>query len=148
MFFVCNVDGIGCCLMMGKVFVSGPIQGMETGQSYRKVIRDICARCGYEVVDPWEREKVIYDGTGSGWWDRVPPADFIKRDLEDIEKCDVLVAFLPRLSAGSCMELFYAKLRGKKTICVCQIESPSPWIIAHSDIIVKKIEELESALKQ
>jgi len=134
--------------MKGKVFVSGPIQGMETEQSYRDVIREICVRCGYEVVDPWEREKIIYRGTEPSWWNRVPAADFIRRDLEDIEKCDVLVAYFPRLSAGTCMELFYAKLKDKKTICICQIKSPSPWIIVHSDVILKKVEELEDTLRK
>jgi nucleoside 2-deoxyribosyltransferase len=133
--------------MKARVFVSGPIQGIEMDQSYRNAIREIIVRCGHEVIDPWEREKVIYDGTQVGWWNRVPPADFIRRDLEDIEKCDVLIAFLPKLSAGTCMELFYAKFRGKKTISVCQIENPSPWIIAHSDIVLEEIGELENALK-
>jgi len=133
--------------MKKRVFVSGPIQGMETEQSYRDVIRDICVRCGFEVVDPWEREKIIYHGIEPSWWSHVPASDFIRRDLEDIKRCDVLVAFFPRLSAGTCMELFYAKLKGKKTICICQIENPSSWIIVHSDVILKKIEELEDALK-
>jgi len=74
-------------------------------------------------------------------------ADFIRRDLEDIEKCDVLVAYLPTLSAGTCMELFYAKLKKKETICICQFENPSPWITVHSDIILTGIEKLEKALK-
>jgi nucleoside 2-deoxyribosyltransferase len=134
--------------MKKKVFVSGPIQGMETQQSYRDVIREICLRCGYEVLDPWEREKIMYDGTDLGWWNRVPAADFIKRDLEDIEKCDFLVAYFPKLSAGSCMELFYAKRQHKKTVCVCEIENPSPWIIVHADVILKKIEELDDFLRQ
>jgi len=133
---------------MKKAFISGPIQGIETEQEYRKVIREICVHCGFEVVDPWEREKIIYNGTRTGWWNRVPATDFIRRDLEDIEKCDVLIAFFPRLSAGTCMELFYAKLKHKKTICICQIKNPSPWIIVHSDMIIKKIEELGNALKR
>jgi len=134
--------------MKRKVFVSGPIQGMEKEQSYRNVIREICLRHGFEVVDTWEREKVIYSGTEDGWWNKVPAADFIKRDLEDVEKCDVLIAYLPTLSAGTCMELFYAKLKGKKTICICKIENPSPWITVHSDITLKDIGELEKALNQ
>jgi len=134
--------------MKRKVFVSGPIQGMEKEQSYRNVIREICLKHGFEVVDPWEREKVIYSGTEDGWWNKVPAADFIKRDLEDVEKCDVLIAYLPTLSAGTCMELFYAKLKGKKTICICKIENPSPWITVHSDITLKDIGELEKALNQ
>mgnify|MGYP006266980927 CR=1 FL=1 len=134
--------------MKRKVFISGPIQGMEGNQSYRDAIRNICLRCGYEPVDPWEREKITYRGTEHGWWNKVPAADFIRRDLEDIERCDVLIAYLPRLSAGTCMELFYAKIKGKKTICVCQMKNSSPWITVHSDIILKRIEELEDTLRQ
>lgn len=134
--------------MKRKAFISGPIQDMETEQSYRDVIREICIRCGYEPVDPWQREKIIYKTTEPGWWKKVSAAGFIRRDLEDLEKCDVLIAYLPRLSAGTCMELFYAKLKGKKTICVCPLENPSPWIIVHSDTILKDIDELEVPLKR
>ena len=130
-----------------KAFISGPIQGMETRQGYRKRISEICIRFGYEPVDPWQREKIIYKGTEHGWWEKVPAEDFVKRDLEDIEKCHVLIAYMPRLSAGTCMELFYAKMKGKKTICICSLKNPSPWIIVHSDIIIKKIRELENTLK-
>jgi nucleoside 2-deoxyribosyltransferase len=132
--------------MRKRAFISGPIQGMETEQEYRDAIRDICIRCGYEPVDPWEREKVLYRETRYGWWNKVPAADFVRRDLEDIERSDVLVAYFPKLSAGTSMELFYAKLRGKKTVSICQIANPSPWIIVHSDKVIKKIEELEDAL--
>jgi len=133
--------------MKKKVFLSGPIQGMEENQSYRDVIRDVCLRCGYEPIDPWLREKVIFKGAEPDWWKNVPK-DFIKRDLKDIEKCDLLVAYLPRLSAGTCMELFYAKLKGKRTITICEIENPSPWIIAYSDVILNRIEDLEDLLKK
>lgn len=134
--------------MKRKVFVSGPIQGMETEQHYRDIIDEICVRCGFEVVDPWKREKVLYNGAEHGWWNKVPVADFVRRDLEDIEKCDVLVAYLPKLSAGTCMELFYAKLKDKKTICISQVENTSPWITVHSDIVLKSIEELEKVFKR
>lgn len=129
--------------MKGRVFVSGPIQGVETEQQYRDIIGEICVRCGYEVVDPWKREKVLYNGIEHGWWGKVPVADFVRRDLEDIEKCDILIAYLPKLSAGTCMELFYAKLKGKKTICISQIDNASPWITAHSDIMLKSLKELQ-----
>jgi nucleoside 2-deoxyribosyltransferase len=131
-----------------KVFISGPIQGMETQQSYRTAIQQICARCGFETVDPWEREKILYRGTQPEWWNKVPAASFIRRDLEDVQKCDVLVAYLPKLSAGTCMELFYAKIKEKRTICICTIENPSPWITFHSDVMLKSIGELEPVLKQ
>lgn len=134
--------------MKKRAFISGPIQGMETKQHYRDAIREICIRNGFEVVDPWQREKILYRGTKSRWWDKVPAADFIQRDLEDIEKCDVLIAFFPQLSAGTCMELFYARLKGKKTISICQIKNPSPWIIVHSDAVLKSFDELEGAFRK
>ena len=120
---------------------------MENNQSYRKVIRDICLRCGFEPVDPWLREKVLYRAGKIKKLD-MSSASFIKRDLGDIERCDILVAYLPRLSAGTCMELFYAKLKGKRTITICELENPSPWIIAHSDILLGKIMDLEEYLKK
>jgi len=130
-----------------RVFISGPIQGMESNQSYRDVLRGILGRYGFDVFDPWDREKVSYASTGAEWWRNVPPAGFIKRDLEDIEKCNYLVVYLPRLSAGSCMELFHAYRKGKETILICELENPSPWIIAHSNRIFKTIGEFEDFLK-
>jgi hypothetical protein len=56
--------------------------------------------------------------------------------------------YLPQLSAGACMELFYAKRKGKKVIVVSGMPCLSPWIVVHSDRIVKRFEELEDALKQ
>jgi len=133
---------------MKKIFISGPIQDMEENQSYRDVLRKICKRYGFEPIDPWLREKVLYRMGDAHWPLREKPFDFIKRDLEDIRGCDILVAYLPHLSAGTCMELFYAKLIGKKTITICEIKNPSPWIIAHSDILLRKIKDLEDCLKE
>jgi hypothetical protein len=57
-----------------------------------------------------------------------------------------MVVYLPKLSAGACMELFYAKRKGKKIIVVSEMACLSPWIVVHSDAIVKKFEDLEDAL--
>ncbi len=45
------------------------------------------------------------------------------------------------------MELFYAKRKGKRVIVVSEMECLSPWIVIHSDAIVKSFNELENALK-
>lgn len=135
-------------MVEGKVLISGPIQGMEREQSYRDRLRRLLKEHGYDVVDPWQRERVVYSPTGREWWKNVPSTGFIKRDLEDIDRCDALVAYLPRLSAGTCMELFYAKSLGKRTIVICELENPSPWIVHHSDILLKNIEKLKDYLKQ
>jgi nucleoside 2-deoxyribosyltransferase len=130
-----------------EVFISGPIQGMELEQSYRERIGGILLDHGYEPIDPWQREEVAYSTTGKEWWKNVPATDFIRRDLEDIDRCHMLVAYLPKLSAGTCMELFYAKTRGKITVVICQLSNPSPWIIAHSDIFLRTIAEFRDFLK-
>jgi nucleoside 2-deoxyribosyltransferase len=134
--------------MKKRVFISGPIQGMENEQSYREIISKICVKLGYETVDPWRRERAIYGGDEPCWWTEVPAAGFVERDLEDIEKCDVLIAYLPKLSAGTCMELFYAKRKGKRVITISGMDALSPWVVVHSDRILRSIGELEDALRQ
>jgi nucleoside 2-deoxyribosyltransferase len=134
--------------MKKKAFISGPILGMENNQAYRDRIREICVKLGFEVIDPWRRERVLYKGDEQCWWSKVPAASFVERDLDDAEKCDVMIVYLPKLSAGACMELFYAKRKGKKVIVISEMECLSPWIVVHSDAIVKRFEELEDALRQ
>jgi nucleoside 2-deoxyribosyltransferase len=134
--------------MKKKVFIAGPILGMETNQGYRQEITEILLRQGLDVIDPWKREKVLYNGDEKCWWDKVPTFDFIQRDLDDAESCDIMVVYLPILSAGACMELFHAKRKGKKIIIVSEIECLSPWIIAHSDMVLKDFSQLEDALQK
>lgn len=134
--------------MAKSVFISGPILGMETEQGYRKTIAQICKRLGLEVIDPWLRERVLYRGDEKCWWDKVPAEGFVQRDLDDADRCDVMVVYLPKLSAGACMELFYAKRKGKKVVVVSDVSCLSPWIVVHTDAIVKGFPELENALRK
>ncbi|MCW3994807.1 MAG: nucleoside 2-deoxyribosyltransferase [Candidatus Bathyarchaeota archaeon] len=134
--------------MAKLVFISGPILGMERQQEYRKIITGICQKLGLIVIDPWKRERVLYNGTEECWWDKVPVFDFIQRDLEDADRCDVMVVYLPILSAGACMEMFYAKRKGKKVIVISENKCLSPWIVFHSDVIIKGFSDLEDALKK
>ena len=134
--------------MKKKALISGPILGMENDQAYRDRIRKICVKLGFEVIDPWRRERVLYQGDEQCWWTKCVPTDFVQRDLDDADRCDVMIVYLPKLSAGACMELFYAKRKGKMVIVVSEMECLSPWIVLHSDVIVKRFEELEDALRQ
>ena len=117
---------------------------MEKRQSYRETINRIYREKGYVVIDPWEREKIIYRNLVKA---SMVNFNFIQRGLEDIKNCDILVAYMPKLSAGTCMELFYAKHMGKRTICICRIKNPSPWIVAHSDKMISRIDELRNILR-
>ncbi len=134
--------------MKKQVFISGPIIGMEKQQDYRKTITDIVEKTGFEIIDPWKRERVLYNGTEQCWWGKVPTFDFVQRDLDDADRCDIMVVYLPVLSAGACMEMFYAKRKGKKVIVVSSLPCLSPWIVFHSDLIIKDFSQLEEALKK
>ena len=106
-----------------QVFISGPIIGMEKQQDYRLSITEIAHKLGFDIIDPWKRERVIYNGTEECWWDKVPTFDFVQRDLDDADRCDVMVVYLPILSAGACMEMFYAKRKGKNIIVVSPLNA-------------------------
>ncbi len=134
--------------MTKKVFISGPILGMETEQGYRKIVTEICERLGFDVIDPWKREKVLYRGDEACWWTKCVPMEFVQRDLDDADRCDIMIVYLPKLSAGACMEMFYAKRRGKKVVVVSEIKCLSPWIVVHSDAIVNRFAELEDAIRE
>jgi nucleoside 2-deoxyribosyltransferase len=134
--------------MKKQVFISGPIISREKQQRYRKTITDICAKLGFGVIDPWKRERVLYNGTEECWWDKVPTFDFVQRDLDDADRCDIMVVYLPILSAGACMEMFYAKRKSKTIVVVSEMECLSPWIVFHSDKIIKSFSQLEEALKK
>jgi nucleoside 2-deoxyribosyltransferase len=133
---------------MKKVFIGGPILGMEKEQDYRQTITAIANKLDLEIIDPWKRERVLYNGTEECWWDKVPTFDFVQRDLDDADRCDIMVVYLPILSAGACMEMFYAKRRGKKVVVVSPIECLSPWIVFHSDTIIRSFDQLEETLKK
>jgi nucleoside 2-deoxyribosyltransferase len=134
--------------MKKKAFISGPILGMENDQGYRETITEICVKLGFDVIDPWHREKSLYKGDEKYWWPNVPASGFVQRDLDDAKHCDIMIVYLPKLSAGACMELFYAKRKGKKVVVVSEMECLSPWIVIHSDAIVKNLSKLEDALKK
>ena len=135
--------------MKKQVFIAGPILGMENNQDYyRKTINDIGQKLGFDVIDPWKRERFLYKGTEECWWNTYTEYDFIQRDLEDADRCDIMVVYLPKLSAGACMEMFYAKRKGKKIIVVSDMECLSPWIIFHSDLVIKSFGQLEEAIKK
>lgn len=135
--------------MKKQVFIAGPILGMEDNQDvYRNTITAVAYKLGFEVIDPWKREKCLYKGDAECWWNTYETYDFVQRDLDDADRCDVMVVYLPKLSAGACMEMFYAKRKGKKVIVVSDMEKLSPWIIVHSDAIIKCLDMLEETLRK
>ncbi|WP_309491849.1 glycerophosphodiester phosphodiesterase family protein [Candidatus Hecatella orcuttiae] len=125
-----------------RVFLAGPIQGMEADQGYRETLKRILREKSFEVVDPWEREKFYYPQSQEG------VKGLIRRDLMDIDRCEFFLAFLPRLSMGVAMELFHAKKKGKETFVLTSLKELSPWVAAHADRVFRTFDELETYLAE
>jgi len=129
--------------LQGKVYIAGPVHGMEDNQRYRQKLKQILASKGFSAIDPLERQKLnSSNSTGIS----LSPKEIINGDLNCLGECDFLVAFLPQVSAGTCMELFYAKTMNKKTIVISSMDALSPWIIGHADHIFKTAEDFENWL--
>jgi nucleoside 2-deoxyribosyltransferase len=65
----------------------------------------------------------------------------VKRDKVGITMADIVLAFCPRPSWGTSMEIMYAYHLHKWIVTICDEEDPSPWLIAHSDVIVPTLED-------
>ncbi|MCL2642097.1 MAG: nucleoside 2-deoxyribosyltransferase domain-containing protein [Candidatus Bathyarchaeota archaeon] len=135
--------------MKKQLFISGPILGMEDNQEhYRNIITNISQKLGFEVIDPWKREKYLYKNQEKCEPSSHKKYDFVQRDLDDADRCDIMVVYLPKLSAGACMEMFYAKRKGKTIIVVSDMEQLSPWIKVHCNTIIKNFDTLEETLNK
>jgi len=73
----------------------------------------------------------------------------VERDLQQIDECDGIVAFIRSQSVGLFMELFYGymKYKRKKPIYIIlheskHILSTHPWLLTVSDKIFKNVDEL------
>ena len=69
----------------------------------------------------------------------------VKKDLQNIEDCDILIAYIEEPSFGTSMEIFFSsKVLGRKIYIITECESP--WLEVHG-IIVKNIEQLLEVLE-
>jgi len=127
-----------------RAYLAGPIQGMENKQDYREPLTNLLKARGFEVVDPWLREQAYYRGASS----REEALKLVKRDLLDLKRCEFVVAFLPKVSAGVAVEIYQAKQLGKKVLLVSSLENLSPWIYAHVDKVFPSLEKLEEFLEK
>ena len=90
-----------------KVYIAGPVSGVEGFRHNFKRAHGLLTRSGYEGVDP------TAPGLVEGWEYR----DYINRGLRLLEECD-LICMLPGSanSPGAQLELHYAVLCGLPVI--------------------------------
>lgn len=135
-----------------KVFLAGPIHGYEDKQDYRTKIRGILNKYNVAFYDAWEEEGHRNEFAVRNWQDERYYADSLilrQKRLAQVDKSDLIVAFVPKESFGTATELTRAVEVGKKIVIICLMNKPSPWIISitRPALFFKSIEEFATALR-
>ena len=119
---------------MKTVYLCGPINGRtdEDAKNWREQVKASHPKC----LDPMRRD---YRGR------ELEPGiarEIVDGDIEDIDASDTLLVFFDRPSAGTAMEVFYAKQKGKRVVVIDAQDKPlSPWLVHHSDVVVRSVSE-------
>jgi len=116
------------------------------GISKIRKIQSLLKEKGFHVIDQISDEDYskIKDFRGK----KDIAEEITKHDLDFIKESDVLVALIDRPSYGVAVEIYFAKIIGKKIITMSKRKVPSPWPIAFSDRIINDEEQLVSALRE
>jgi len=114
--------------MTKSIYLSSP----SKFRTYSIIVKNELEKLGYDVFDPLENELTFP----------------VERDIEEIKKRDMLIAILPSLSIGGCMEIWIAHEFGKKVIVFSPMNSSHPWLKYCATNIFTKIDDLISYMKK
>jgi nucleoside 2-deoxyribosyltransferase len=124
---------------MKTVYLAGPINGCTDAEALDW--RDDMTRRlnGFNVISPMTRD---YRGKESESVEEI-----VEGDKADIDGSDIVIAFCPKPSVGTSMEVFYAFEIGKIVIVYAPPGAPiSPWLKYHSHQIHRYALNVESAV--
>jgi len=133
---------------MKKVFLAGIIQGSARdksiiAQDYRGQIKGIIAEFmpDWEVYDP-------YDGhEGSVHYDIVKGEAVFRNSLEELERCDLLIAYLPSASLGTAIEMWESCRLGIPVWTITEMKDN--WVVRFcSERIFANVDSFGEFLKQ
>jgi nucleoside 2-deoxyribosyltransferase len=122
-----------------RVYLAGPINNTTDAQmhGWRDDLNGRMPRV--EFVDPTVRD---YRGT-----EDLNVAAIVENDKDDIDTCEVVVAYCPFPSVGTSMEVLYAWQQGKRVLIFAPPNAPvSPWLRYHSHAVRNFAVEVESQL--
>jgi hypothetical protein len=121
-------------MMMRKtVYLCGGINGLTDDEcvSWRNQVKDKLKGL-VNFLDPMRRD---YRGIEDKY-----PGEIVEGDKTDIKNSDVILVLANVPSWGTAMEVFFASSLGKRIVCVCGKDNPSPWLKYHSDYITRDME--------
>jgi nucleoside 2-deoxyribosyltransferase len=111
-----------------KIYLAGPI---PTQNNWRDIISKKISQINSDVT--------IYNP--ENFENTYSPATIVNYDKSIIKNCDLLIANITRLSAGTSMEILYAWERDIPVLLIANKEIKNPWLIYHSSFIVKNLKE-------
>ena len=119
-----------------KVYLAGPVNGCDDNEckDWRAYVSGKLDKKRFRMVDPMRRD---FRGVGGDH-----TREIVEGDKKDIRDCDIFVANVWQISAGTMMELLYAWKDGCFTIAIIpEGKKVSPWIRYHATKIVKTLDE-------
>ena len=99
---------------MLKVYFAAPMLGDRSNLEDNRKIASALKAMGCEILTEWVLEEVLDIERGAS------PREIFERDIEMLDKCDVLVADVSYPSLGVGFEIAYALLKGKKVVAYCR----------------------------
>lgn len=104
---------------------------------------------GFDVLRHVEEKSMDYSDIQDFRDKRDLSKEIVNHDLEYVKKADVIVVMMSKTpSYGTWMEMYVAKMAGKKVILVANEPIPTPWPIHFSDYIVNDMKELIKKLHE
>ncbi|KAJ5077122.1 2'-deoxynucleoside 5'-phosphate n-hydrolase 1 [Anaeramoeba ignava] len=132
---------------MTSYFIAGIMQGsILTSEIHPQEYRDFTKK----LILKYDPEAIVYD----------PFDDFKESNVEietiqkifegNVEKaknCDIVIAYIPKASMGTAIEIFEAKKNGKIVLVVSELVKN--WVVRlYSDQIFPNFDKLENYLKE
>jgi hypothetical protein len=128
---------------MKTVYLCGPINGCSDDEAtnWREEVKSALGD-RFQFLDPMRRD---YRGR------ELEPGiahEIVSGDKADLEETDIVLAFCPKPSVGTSMEVFLFWEMGGQVVIVHPEPHPSPWLIEHSDRIFTGFDEALSYIQE
>lgn len=120
---------------MSTIYLAGPINGC-TDAEMNDWRDDLTGRLSDHTI----RTPVARDYRGK---EDESVEDIVEGDKADIDASDVIVAYCPRPSVGTSMEVLYAWSAAKAVLIFAPEGAPvSPWLRYHSDAVLHTADDV------
>ena len=109
-----------------KVYLAGPINGATDAEC--NDWRAEATRVLQDVLNPMLRDYRGREGHHS--------KELVLADKQDIMACDAVLAYCPKPSVGTSMEVLFAWMNHIRVVAVVpDVERASPWLREHAELV-------------